>query len=47
MGGLKIIAKEEKDGEHKLRFFLKKKKKTPWKQGVIDCGVTRRSSAFV
>lgn len=27
MGGLKIIAKEEKDGEHKLRFFLKKKKK--------------------
>lgn len=27
MGGLKIIAKEEKDGEHKLRFFLKKRKK--------------------
>lgn len=27
IGSLKIIAKEEKDGEHKLRFFLGKKKK--------------------
>lgn len=27
-GSLKIIAKEEKDGEHKLRFFLKNEKKS-------------------
>lgn len=35
MGGLKIIAKEEKDGEHKLRFFLKKKKIHENKESLI------------
>lgn len=35
MGSLKIIAKEEKDGEHKLRFFLGKKKLRENKESLI------------